>query len=217
MNQNKDAESLRRICGYETYSQAHQDLFVRLMLDHKVGGFYCEIGGSEPKQSNNTYILERDLAWSGFSLECDSTLVKQFNLVRRNPCILADATTFDYRDYLEKNKYPKQIDYLSIDIDPAETTYEALERVLLLDNRFSVITYEHDFYASGPEMMKQSRSLLAEHGYVRVVSNVLCCGRDFEDWYIDPAIVKAERYQPFLSQNIECAHIFERTTSHDGA
>jgi len=62
----KDAESLRIIEGYPSYSQAHQDLFVRVMLGFKTGGSYVEIGAAEPKQSNNTFILERDFSWSVF-------------------------------------------------------------------------------------------------------------------------------------------------------
>lgn len=204
-----DAESLRVIEGYQSYSQAHQDLFVRMMLKFKTSGFYVEVGASEPKQSNNTYILERDFDWKGVSLEIDSMLVKQFNNVRNNLCLRADATEFDYAQYFSENNYPKQIDYLSLDIDPAEVTYKALERIPLSEYRFSVITYEHDSYASGTSIMKRSRDYLERFGYVRVVSNVLCCGRDFEDWYIDPIVVPLEIYKSFLSNNIECADIFK--------
>lgn len=205
----KDAESLRVIEGHPSYSQAHQDLFVRMMLKFKTAGIYVEIGASEPKQSNNTYILERDFDWKGFSVEIDPVLVKDFTSVRSNPCILADATEFDYARYFAENKYPKQIDYLSLDIDPAEVTYKALERLPLSEYRFSVITYEHDSYVSGPDIMKRSREYLESFGYVRVVTNVLCCGRDFEDWYVDPGVVSAEIYQKFMSENIECADIFK--------
>ena len=59
----KDIESYRIINGQSTYSQAYQDLFVRYMLDFKSDGIYVEIGASEPKQSNNTFILETDLGW----------------------------------------------------------------------------------------------------------------------------------------------------------
>ena len=204
----KDAESLRVIAGVQTYSQAHQDLFVRIMLDFKENGFYCEIGGSEPKQSNNTYILERDLGWSGVSLEIEPNLVSQFNQYRNNPCLLQDATKFDYGKYFRNNNFPSQIDYLSCDIDPAKITYQALERLPFSKYRFSVITFEHDLYAAGPEIMMKSRRVLEDLGYFRVVSNVLCCGRDFEDWWVDPVIVPRARFEPFISSKIECADIF---------
>jgi hypothetical protein len=204
----KDVESHRIVQGYNTYSQAHQDLFVRLMLDFKREGIYIEIGASEPKQSNNTYILEYELGWHGFSLEIDTKLSDEFNEVRHNKCICADATSFNFRDAFIKNHYPSRIDYLSLDIDPASVTYLALKNLPLDDYRFSVITYEHDNYASGPEFMLKSRQLLESYGYVRVVSNVLCCGRDFEDWYIDPSHILSDTYKRFVSTNIECDKIF---------
>ncbi|NLQ06212.1 hypothetical protein [Cylindrospermopsis raciborskii] len=205
----KDAESLRKIGNYETYSQAHQDLFVRIMLGFKQNGIYVEIGAAEPKQSNNTYILERDLQWIGLSLEIDAALVGEYNSIRNNKCLLADATKFDFDGYFRENRFPTVIDYLSLDIDPAHITYQALENLPLSDYRFSVITYEHDRYASGPEMMVKSRQLLENLGYIRVVSNVRCCGRDFEDWWVDPLIVSPQIYEPFISENIECRDIFK--------
>jgi hypothetical protein len=209
MIQEKDAESLRTIEGHSSYSQAHQDLFVRAMLGFKTGGSYVEIGASEPKQSNNTFILERDFRWSGISFDIDPFVVEAFRAVRVNPCLVADGTTFDYLNYFMENKFPKQIDYLSLDIDPAEITYKGLQRLPLSDYRFSVITYEHDKYISGTECMKKSRDYLESFGYLRVVSNVLCCDKDFEDWYVDPKVVSAQIYEPYVSERIECADIFK--------
>ena len=212
----KEMESHRVVRGHETYSQAHQDLFVRCMLGFKKDGIYVEIGAADPKQSNNTYILERDLSWSGFSLEIEPSLSTDFNSVRRNECICADATKFDFGNFFINKKYPSRIDYLSLDIDPASVTFIALNNIPLTDYRFSVITYEHDNYTSGPEYMLKSRELLESYGYFRVVSNVLCCGRDFEDWYIDPTYISKETYYSMLSSNIECANIFEKMECCNG-
>jgi hypothetical protein len=202
-------KSHRKVHGFDSYSQAHQDLFVRLLLNFKRNGVYVEIGASDPKESNNTYLLETEFDWSGFSLEIDADLTDSFNLVRKNKCICADATDFDYRNYFDANKYPFNIDYLSLDIDPAPMTFAALKTLPFSDYRFSVITYEHDCYTNGPEFMLKSREFLEGQGYVRVVSNVLCRGRDFEDWYIDPTCVSVDRYRKFISNNIECVNIFD--------
>jgi len=47
----------------EYYSQAGQDLFVTRMLKNKVGGFFIEVGGSHPFESNNTFLLEKEYKW----------------------------------------------------------------------------------------------------------------------------------------------------------
>ena len=66
----------------------------------------------------------------------DPILVEDFRAVRKNPCLVADATIFDYMNYFAENKFPKQIDYLSLDVDPAGITYQALQRLPLKDYRF---------------------------------------------------------------------------------
>ena len=205
----KEVESHRIVQGHETYSQAHQDLFVREMLKFKKNGIYVEIGASEPKQSNNSYILEKDLDWNGFSLEIDLNLTENFNKIRRNKCICSDATMFKFKEKFVDEKYPNRIDYLSLDIDPASVTFNALQNIPFNDYRFSVITYEHDNYTSGPEFMMKSREFLEGHGYFRVVSNVLCCGRDFEDWYVDSNYIESNIYEKYISKNIECGEIFK--------
>ena len=205
----KNVESLRTIAGHYSYAQAHQDLFVRFMLGFKRAGRYLEIGAAEPKQSSNTYILEAELGWRGVSLEISQPLVDEFVKQRSNPCLCADAITLDYPKMLVEHGFSRQIDYLSLDIDPAAVTYEALTRLPWADYRFSVITYEHDMYESGTEYMLKSRAYLQDLGYVRVVSNVKCRGRDFEDWYVDPKVVPASVYQPFVGTGLECADIFK--------
>lgn len=203
-------EGLYRIIeGHVSYSQAHQDLFVRKMLDFKSGGSYLEIGAADPVESNNTYILERDLGWKGISLDIEPTIVQRFNEVRRNPCVCADATSTDYSPLLEQLATDSRVDYLSLDIDPASITYKALLHLPLDRYRFSVITYEHDAYLSGHECMKLAREHLASHGYVRVVSNVMVVGRDFEDWWVDPVAVPETTWGAYEASAIECANIFK--------
>lgn len=210
MNEEEKTESLRKIGDFFSYSQAHQDLFVRMMLSFKKSGYYLEIGAAEPKQSNNTYILESKEEWLGLSFDIEQDLVDEFNKQRKNPCICADATTFDFKKALTENNFPKQIDYLSLDIDPAEITYDALKNIPHNEFRFSVITYEHDFYTSGAEYMLKSRDFLKSLGYIRVVSNVKVCGRDFEDWYVDPNVIDETVFKPFISNDIECKDIFNQ-------
>ena len=107
---------------------------------------YVEIGADKPKIINNSYLLERKFGWRGVSFELDKSKVEFFNQHRKNKCICADATTFDYKSLFQERNYPKQIDYLSLDIDPSEATLAALKKLPLDEYRFSVITYETEVY-----------------------------------------------------------------------
>lgn len=204
----KETESHRQILGFDTFSQAHQDLFVLAVTNFLRNGTYLEVGASEPKQSNNTYLLESRYGWNGASIEIDPHLCVEFNKIRKNKCILADATNFDFSAHLSANAHNDRINYLSLDIDPSSVTLTALKRIPLDRFRFDVITFEHDLYASGLEVMNESREIFELYGYKRVVSNVMCRGRDFEDWYVDPTVISESVWMPFFAANVECAQIF---------
>jgi hypothetical protein len=105
------------------------------------------------------------------------------------------------------NSFPT-IDYLSLDIEPSFNTLEVLKRLPLNDVRFSVITFEHDFYSSGENVMLESRQILGGYGYKKIASNVISNGRDFEDWYVDPDLISSSIYNPFISEKIKAQNIF---------
>jgi hypothetical protein len=197
--------------SYISYSQAFQDVFVREMLRNKHGGVYVEVGAYDEIDSSNTYILEDECKWSGISLEIDKIAVKDFNAKRINKCICVDATKFDYEEYFLNNMFPKQIDYLSLDIEPAHQTLQVLNALPLDKYRFSVITYEHDRYVSGPSYMNESRKIFELYGYKLVVSNVAWNGRDFEDWYVDPNVVPEEIWKPYNNSDIDCLQVFRKS------
>lgn len=199
---------INQIKGHTSFSQAGQDLFVSKMLNYKVQGFYIEIGGSYPFESNNTFLLEHFYNWRGISLEFDFELVKLYNDNRKNISILADATNFDYKKYFQDNNLPQRIDYISLDIEPASNTYKAMLNIPFDSYRFSVITYEHENYKEGPEFMNLSRDFLNSHGYQLVASNVKAYGRDFEDWWIDPTVISEKIWKPYNHGNTEFKELF---------
>lgn len=194
---------LKKLLNVPFYSQAGQDVFVCKMLGGKNSGFYLEIGGGHPTESNNTYLLEARHKWTGLSLEYDQPLSDLYNSVRINKAISADATCFDYLSQLALMSAPTQIDYLSIDIDPAENTYKALLKIPHDTYRFSVITYEHDKYQSGDKFMNLSRSFLEELGYQRVVSSIQIFGKEVEDWWVDPGQIPTELWNSFKRESVE--------------
>lgn len=200
---------LRKFNGIDTYSQACQDLFVIEMLSKKNNGFYFEIGASHPFESSNTFLLENKYGWNGISIEVDKETADYFNNNRKNRCDLFDATALNYDAFFKINKMPQQIDYLSLDIEPAENTFKALKLLPFSKYRFSVITYEHESYSAGDIYMSKSRDYLKKNGYELVVANVKSRGRDFEDWWIDPKVINKDIWLPFVNENIEYSEIFK--------
>ena len=182
------------------WSQSMQDMFVLSMLDGKKNGVYVEIGADQPRVISNTYLLESEFNWSGVSFELDADKVTYFNNIRRNKCLCEDATAYDYMFLFQERNYPKQIDYLQLDIDPAEGTLNALKVLPLEDYRFSVITYETDVYSSGADIQDEQIQILESHGYQLVAKNVKCEGNPYEDWWIDPAIVSEDVWKPYKTR-----------------
>ena len=182
------------------WSQSMQDIFVMSMLDGKRNGVYVEIGADQPRVISNTYLLEKDFDWSGISFELDADKVAFFNTIRENKCLCEDATLYNYKSLFEELNYPKQIDYLQLDIDPAEGTLRALKALPLDDYRFSVITYETDVYSSGADIQDEQIEILESHGYQLVAKNVKCEGNPYEDWWIDPAVVSEDVWKPYKTR-----------------
>lgn len=172
-----------------------QEKFVLDLLKHKTEGYYVEVGAHHSKIISNTYYLETDYNWKGLSLEIEEERRKEFNDNRKNPC-LGDALDFNYLSYFEENNFPKQIDYLSVDIDAGYTeqgdalgnpylTLHGLISVPLNKYRYSIITFEHDaqIVYNNKGMREAQREILSSLGYKLVV-------RDWhEDWWVDPNVI----------------------------
>lgn len=197
MNQNIP----KRING--SYSQASQESFVLNVLKEKTNGRYVELGGGWAQKNSNTYLLETKYNWSGLSFEIDPIRAYAYNLTRNNKTLIEDARMFDYEQYFIRNNYPRQIDYLQMDIHPASSTLEALKNMPLLKYRFSVITYEHNGYKDLEHKMiqKESQKILIDLGYKLVAENVMFQDIAYEDWWIDPRAVALKDYEMFISSN----------------
>lgn len=170
------------------YSQALQDMFVLSILNGKRNGTYVEIGGYDGINLSNTYLLEKDFGWTGIAFEIEQEKTDKYNTQRKNKCLCENAITADYKKIFKDYKLPKRIDYLQLDIDPAEQTLAALKALPLDEYRFSVITYETDVYRSNKSIARESREILASHGYELLVKNVSHIANPFEDWYVDKNI-----------------------------
>ena len=193
------------------YSQAYQDMFVLTMLNGKKNGTYIEIGAMDAIFINNTYLLEREFGWNGLSVDFDSSSKTTFdNHGRKNHFILNDALKIDYSKVFKENGYGKQIDYLQLDIEPQAQTLACLKLLPHDEYRFSVITFETDFYDKTvplEESLKNredSRTFLLSKGYEMIVGNIANIGplgkddlSPFEDWYVDPLSIDPELIKQF--------------------
>ena len=170
------------------------------MLQNKYYGKYVEIGAFDPIEISNTYLLENVYQWDGFSLDIVDRFAQTFNSKRRNECICADGTAFDYSSQI-KAKWGDidRIDYLQVDCEPVETTFKCLQAVPLDRYRFSVITFETEYYSSGNKYRDMSREYLWDHGYFLVAQDVNNIGGDpFQDWWVDPTIISEDIYRKYI-------------------
>lgn len=188
----------------KNYSQVFQDIFVLSTLDGKTNGTFLEIGGGRPFYGNNTALLEEKFNWNGISIEFNKTNVEQYNKERPNTRVLMeDALDINYSNLISQNYDSKIIDYLQLDIDPCNNTYQVLNLIPFDEYQFRVITYEHDFYIDGTKSYKEkSRELLKSKGYVLVVDEVSPDGKSsFEDWWVHPDLVDKEILSKMLFVN----------------
>jgi hypothetical protein len=182
-----------------SYSDILQDVFAVTMLGGIRNGTFLDIGCNHPVSGNNTYLLEKDYGFTGIAIDWDTTSYnnawdQDFQKLRpQSQHIQKDALSLDYTQLLGS-----RVDYLSIDIDPAEQSLAVL-KLLPTTTRFSVITFEYEVPRS--YVQQESRRYLNELGYELVISNV----GNFEDWYVDiQAVDRAiiDKYQS-IKDNIQ--------------
>lgn len=169
--------------------------------------YYVEIGAGHYKDGNNSFLLETKRGWQGVSLDIDEESVKEFRSLRSNPCLLQDAQTFDYTKYFEENNFPKQIDFLQLDIEDEFDSkgqnndealcLRALIAVPLNNYRFSVITFEHNVVQNFKNewVREVSRRILDSFGYALVVR------LPHEDIWVDPNVIPFNKYKDFFQLN----------------
>ena len=174
-------------------SREGQDQFIVNILNHKKNGYFLEIGSYDAVDGNNTYVLEKIYNWKGLMVEYDKNCEESYKKYRNSDYIIEDATKIDYNKILTDLNFPKNIDYLQIDLDvDNKSTLQTLELLndTIFDNyKFSVITFEHDIYRGDYFNTKnKSREIFKNRGYYLIFNDVQTTdGRKFEDWYINPS------------------------------
>ena len=178
----------------QNFSQVYQDMFVLSALNGKKEGIYLEVGSGDPFYGNNTALLEQNYNWTGRSIEYNQELVDKHNNSRKNPADCKDATTINYSSYIKTFTDSKIIDYLQLDCDPPNVTYDTLTKIPFDEYKFGVITYEHDYFVDLTQTFREkSRKLLKSKGYELVLGDAGPTDwYSFEDWWVHPDLVSAD-------------------------
>lgn len=176
---------------HKNYSEAYQDLFVLGVLDGKENGTYLEIGSGDPTYGNNTFLLEKYFGWKGVGLDLEPQFVEWHRQYRKNTVLHKNALEVDYQLLLSNLSKDGTVDYLQIDCDPPEVSYEVLKRIPFDLWKFGVVTYEHDYYHDKTQPYRElSRDYLKKHGYVLVAPDISPDDdRSYEDWWVHPDLV----------------------------
>ena len=194
----------------KTFSQASQDIFVRVLTNNKKNGTFLEIGTNDPITYNNTYVLEIENNFKGILVEYDKSFESSYKIDRPNSIhILNDAQKVNYREILDNNNFPTEIDYLQIDLEVNNCS--TLNTLNLLNNtvfdkyKFATVTFEHDIYTGDYFNTKEiSRNIFKERGYILVFPDVsiLLEGKDckFEDWYVHSELINYDIIDKIKSQ-----------------
>jgi hypothetical protein len=186
----------------KSYSQSSQDIFVRVLTNNKKNGTFLEIGSNDPIIHNNTYVLEIENQYKGIMVEYDKSFEQLYKSHRPNSIhILNDAQKVNYREILDNNNFPTEIDYLQIDLDVDNrstlNTLELLNNTVFDKYKFATVTFEHDIYNGNYFNTQEiSRSIFKERGYILVFPDVSVFWQGkyckFEDWYIHPELINPD-------------------------
>jgi hypothetical protein len=128
-----------------------------------------------------------------------------------------DARNVNYRNILDKNAYPENMDYLQIDLDVDNRstldTLILLEKTVFDKYKFATVTFEHDIY-SGDYFNTQiiSREIFKKRGYILVFPNVSVFWqgeyKPFEDWYVHPDLVNMDYVNSIITdRSLTCEEI----------
>ncbi len=135
-------------------------------------------------------------------VEYDKSFENLYKIHRPNSIYeINDARYVNYKEILDKNNFPSNMDYLQIDLDVNNKS--TLDTLILLDDtvfdkyKFATVTFEHDIYSGNYfDTQKISREIFNKRGYILVFPNVKVFWEDnykpFEDWYVHSDLIDLE-------------------------
>lgn len=190
-------------------SQAAQDIFALYINKFKRKGFFLDIGCGKPFSNNNTALLE-SIGWSGVLIDYDEKLINICKEKRKSKTVLADLSKENLNTILNKNKVPKIIDYVSVDLD-SYLTLDCIKKINFKRRKIRCMTFEHDYYLNKDSMRDESRNFLESVGLKIICKDVkISRYSNFEDWYVDPYLVDENIYNEIIYDNVHYSKIFTK-------
>lgn len=112
-----------------SYSQFGQDAFVFYMVfGGRKEGVFLDIGGNDPIEINNTYLLEKE-GWQGIAFEPQKFLADKWKEYRKTPCYnIAIGNMETEVTFTEMNAH--QLSGIGIKGDPKSSSYKVQQRKL---------------------------------------------------------------------------------------
>lgn len=189
-----------------SYNQAGQEEWVREFLQDKRNGVFVDLGAYDGVESSNTYYLEKELGWTGVCIESNPSFYRRLTQTRSSTNI--NVAAMDYKGFcifhgintyktnepthnsvrcdlldtiLEECNCPKDIDYMSLDIEGHELA--VLQSLDFTKWNINLLTIEHNSYLHGPALKDAIFELLSQNGYDRIREDVCAPEGPYEDWY----------------------------------
>ena len=141
-------------------------------------------------------------------VEYDEKFEPLYKTHRSSHYIIQDATSINYEDLFIKYNFPKNLDYLQIDLEVNNgstlKTLEKLDMEIFDEYKFAVITFEHDIYHTNYlNTREKSREILINRGYIGVFYDIhnIDPKYPFEDWYVHPDLVDMEYITNLIDKN----------------
>ena len=198
------------------YSQSNQDKWVVEFLKSKKNGYFIDLGAYDGIQTSNTYYMEKNLEWDGLCVEANPSVYQ--SLIKNRRVKNVNVALTDYvgecfflndkisstgtkvpcdtlNNILRNNNCPKNIDYISIDIEGHE--YIVLKDFNFNEWNISLMTIEHNLYCDGSDRKDKIYDLLTKNNFTRVVEDAPCLdnnplwyNKPYEDWYINNDLLR---------------------------
>jgi hypothetical protein len=149
------------------FAQLDQDRLILAYLNQKRNGKFLDIGCSTPLLNSSTFLLEKEFDWSGVAIDIEKqTDTTDWNSRPHTELIICDALSINYEELCDKYFTDQEIDFLSLDLEPPEITFEILKKFPFHKWKPKIIAYETDSYRDGGEQRDyETISFMQNLGY----------------------------------------------------